>query len=184
MATPRRIFRIYHALGADAETVRDFMQAKGEQVSTTVKNLCARDAGKLLRKWGDEMEEIAGVLDGTHDDPYILESVQTFYWASLYAVVQGSDWEAIGFEGLRRDAATCGVNNLAELRAAVKRLVEAGPEVAKPGKLFLLWWVADGIYRRTVPADQQWSVEQILESDLQEMLKRPYLKPILDRVVD
>jgi phosphoribosyl-ATP pyrophosphohydrolase len=163
MATPRRIFRIYHALGADAETVRDFMLAKGEPVSTTVKNLCDKDADKLLRKWGDEMEEIAGVLDGTHEDPYILEATQTFYWASLYAIVKGLGWDDIGFDEGRRTAPTCGVDNLDELRSNVQRLVGMGPEVAKPSKLFLLWNVADAIYRRQTPAADRWTLEQIMD---------------------
>jgi len=184
MTTPRRIFRIYHALGADAEIVRDFMQAKGEPVSSTVKNLCDKDAAKLLRKWGDEMEEIAGVLDGSHDDPYILEATQTFYWASLYAIVQGLSWEDLGFDLARREARTCGIDDLPALRANVQRLVGLGPAEAKASKLFLLWNVADTIYRRQTPTDTQWSLEQIMEADLQEMRKREYLRPILEKVRD
>lgn len=184
MATPRRIYRIYHALGQDAELVRDFHQAKGEKVPGTVNLLCTRDAGKLLRKWGDEMEEIAGVIEGTHDDPYILESVQTFYWASLYATVQGKAWEDIGFDLLKKELPAAGIVDLVELRTNVKRLVELGPEAAKPAKLFLLWLAADAIYRRSVPPADQWTVEQIMEADLQEMQKREYLKPILDHVRD
>lgn len=179
MASPRRIFQIYHALGAEAELVRDFQQAKGEKVPGTVNLLCVRDAGALLAKWGEEMEELAGVIDGSHDDPYILESSQTFYWASLYAIVQGKSWEDLGFELLRHELPGSGIDGLIELRASVKRLIELGPETAKPAKLFLLWLAADAIYRRTVPAAKQWTIEQIMESDLQEMRKREYLKPLL-----
>lgn len=184
MATPRRIFRIYHALGADAEVVRDFMQAKGDPVSSTVKNLCEKDAGKLLRKWGDEMEELAGVLDGTHEDPYIMEATQTFYWASLYAIVLGQSWEDIGFDLVRRESRTCGVDDMAALCANVKRLIGLGPEGAKPAKLFLLWNVADTFYRRQTPTEDQWSLEELMEYDLQEMKKREYLRPILDKIRD
>lgn len=183
MTTPRRIFRIYHALARDAETVRDFQQARGEKVSGTVNLLIAKDAGKLLRKWGEEMDELCGVLDGSHEDPYIMESTQTFYWGSLYAVVQGCDWEALGFDQVRRDAAGCGISTVPELRNAVERLVAVGP-TAKPAKLFLLWNVADSIYRHQTPADEQRSLAELMAYDLHEMSGRDYLKPIIGRITD
>ena len=184
MTTPRRIYRIYHALGRDAETVRDFQLAMGKEVSGTVKLLLAKDAGKLLHKWGEEMAELCGVLDGSHDDPYIMEATQTFYWGSLYAVVQGLDWESLGFDLLRRDAAGCGLTTVPELLAAVERLVAAGPEVAKPAKLFLLWNAADLIYRRQTPPADQRSLEELMAYDLHEMSGRDYLKPIIAQVTD
>ncbi len=184
MTTPRRIYRIYHALGRDAETVRDFQQAQGKDVSGTVKLLIAKDADKLLRKWGEEMAELCGVLDGSHDDPYIMEATQTFYWGSLYAVVQGLDWEQLGFDQVRRDAATCGIATVPELQSSVERLVGLGPEVAKPAKLFLLWNVADHIYRRQTPADDQRSLSELMAYDLHEMHGRDYLKPIIDQITD
>jgi phosphoribosyl-ATP pyrophosphohydrolase len=184
MTTPRRIFRIYHALGRDAETVRDFQQARGEKVSGTVNLLIAKDSGKLLRKWGEEMAELCGVLDGSHDDPYIMESTQTFYWGSLYAVVQGLDWETLGFEEQRRAAAGCGIGTVPELKTAVERLVAAGSEVAKPAKLFLMWNCADLIYRRQTPAADQRSLAELMAYDLHEMNGRDYLKPIIERIID
>jgi hypothetical protein len=187
MTTPRRIFRIYQALGQDAETVRDFQVAMGKEVSGTVKLLIAKDAGKLLRKWGEEMEELCGVLDGSHDDPYIMEATQTFYWGSLYAVVQGSAWESLGFDQVRRDAATCGITTVEEVRAAVTRLVGLGgegPAAAKPAKLFLLWNVADFIYRRQTPIADQRSLTELMTYDLHEMSGRDYLKPIIERIPD
>jgi phosphoribosyl-ATP pyrophosphohydrolase len=184
MTTPRRIFRIYHALGQDAELVRDFQQARGEKVSGTVNLLIAKDAGKLLRKWGEEMAELCGVLDGSHDDPYIMEATQTFYWGSLYAVVSGLDWEALGFDAVRREAATCGIGTVPELRSAVERLVGIGTPAAKPQKLFLLWNVADAIYRRQTPEGDQRSLAELMAYDLHEMSGRDYLKPIIERVTD
>ena len=183
MASPRRIFRIYQRLAQDAETIRDFQIAKGEQVSGTVKLILSGDRGKLLARWGEEMQEIGGVLQGTHKDPYILEATQCFYWASLYAVTGGVTWEDLGFERLREQAATN--HALADvgmvLEAAAKR-VAAGPEVARPQKLFLLWWAMDSHYRHCRLFPQKWSIEQIMETDLQEMKTRSYLRPILDAV--
>lgn len=184
MTTPRRIFRIYHALGRDAETVRDFQLARGAKVSGTVNQLIAKDAGKLLAKWGEEMAELCGVLDGSHDDPYIMEATQTYYWGSLYAVVQGSDWESLGFEQVRREAMTCGIDDVPELRAAVTRLVGLGPAAAKPAKLFLLWNAADWIYRRQTPETEQRSLAELMAYDLHEMSGRDYLQPIISQVVD
>jgi phosphoribosyl-ATP pyrophosphohydrolase len=183
MTTPRRIYRIYHALGRDCEMIRDFLHATGKR-SGTLDLLCSKDAGKLLRKWGEEMAELCGVLDGSHDDPYIMEATQTYYWGSLYAVVQGLAWEDLDFDGQRRDAPATGITSVAELRPAVERLVGLGPEAAKPGKLFLLWNVADLIYRRQTPPDDQRSINELMAYDLHEMYSREYLKPIIDQVRD
>ena len=79
VATPRRIFRIYHRLGRDAQTVREFQIAAGDKVSGTVEQLIAKDRTKLLARWSEEMAELCGVLDGTHHDPYLMEATQTFY---------------------------------------------------------------------------------------------------------
>lgn len=184
MATPRRIFRIYESLCRDAELVRDFQQAKGEKVSSTVTAMIAKDRAKLLAKWGDEMGELCGVLDGSHDDPYLMEATQTYYWACLYAVTGGATWESVGWNEAPRLAATCGIDTVEELKTAVDRLLALGPDAAKPEKLFLLWLVADRNYRRITPPDKQWSIDQLMEADLQDMKKRPYLHPVLAAVKD
>lgn len=184
MTTPRRIFRIYHALGQDAETVRDFQLARGIKPSGTVAMLIAKDAARLLRKWAEEMGELCGVLDGSHGDPYIMEATQTYYWGSLYAVVQGCDWESLGFDDARREAAASGIGTVPELRAAIARLAELGPQGARPAKLFLLWNVADRIYRRQTPPGAQRSVEELMAYDLNEMRSRDYLLPLIERITD
>jgi phosphoribosyl-ATP pyrophosphohydrolase len=181
MATPRRIFRIYAQAAIDAETIRDFLQAKGEK-SGTVNLLCQRDAAKLRAKWGEEMHELCGVLDGSHDDSYLMESTQTFYWACLYAGVMGATWEDIGFGERLVQGATCGIGSIPELRTAVDRLV--GTAEAKPEKLFLLWCVADNLYRRQTPAADQWSIEQLMEADFQEMKTRGWMAPLLTMIPD
>ena len=182
MASVRRIFRIYAQAAIDAETIRDFQQAQGEKVSGTVELLCQRDPAKLLARWGEEMHELCGVLDGTHQDSYLMEATQTWYWASLYAAVRGATWETLAFEDVRRMGATCGINSVPELRVAVDRLL-AVPE-AKADKPFLLWCVADHLYRLQTPADQQWSLDQLMEADFQEMKKRPWMAPLLTFIKD
>lgn len=182
MATPRRIYSVYKKLCENATTVRDFQVAAGEKVSGTVGLLIANDRGKMLSRWGEEMVELTGVLTGEHDDPYILESMQAFYWACLYAVSGGVEWESLRFLDLRQQTVGCRIESSEELAVQAKRLVTLGPGVAKPEKLFLLWWVADSLYRAQTLPDNQWSVETIMETDLQEMKKRPYLAPILAMV--
>jgi len=183
MATPRRIYSIYLRLAENAELVRDFAQAKGDKVSGTVTLLLSGDRAKPLARWAEEMAELCGVLDGSHDDSYLMESTQTFYWASLYAAMARTPWENLRFDEQRRAAATAGFSTVSELRAAVTRLAGLGPEQAKPEKLFLLWNVADHLYRTHKPSDEQWSLEQLMEADLQDMKKRAYLAPILNEVV-
>ena len=182
MATPRRIFRIYSQAAIDAEVIREFQQAQGEKVSGTVNLLCQRDAAKLLAKWGEEMDELCGVLDGSHDDPYIMESTQTFYWGCLYSGVVGVTWDQLGFDALRHQAATCGISTVPELKTAVERLI-ATPD-AKPEKLFLLWNVADHLYRAKTPADEQRSLEELMDYDLHEMRSRPWMAPLLKLITD
>ena len=184
MATPRRIYRIYHALHANVGELSDFLVAKGEPLPGTVKMLLKGDAAKLLARWGEEMEELCGVLDRSHDDPYTMESTQTFYWASLFSAVRGATWDDLKFDDNRRAAVNCGIASIPELKAAVQRVVAAGPDVVKPEKLFLLWNVADLTYRRITPAEDQFTLEQVLECDLYEMTKREYLKPILAMIAD
>jgi phosphoribosyl-ATP pyrophosphohydrolase len=182
MASPSRIYRIYLALAADAATVRDFQQANGEKVSGTVNLLCSGDRAKPLARWGEEMHELCGVLAGTHDDSYLMEATQTFYWGSLYAAMAGTTWEQLRFEEGRRTAATCGIASPSELEASVDRLVSQGVEFARPDKVFLLWNVADHLYRTRTRAEDQWSLEQLMEADLQDMKKRTYLEPILRQI--
>ena len=180
MAKPARIYRIYRAIRDNAAELQDFIQAMGQK-SGTVSILCAGDPLKPLKRWGEEMGELCGVLDGTHDDSYLMEAQQTFYWASLYGALKGADWDGIGFEQARIDASA--IDGTESLRAAVDRLVAMGTE-APPAKLFLCWQAGDRIYRRSTPPDKQWSVEQILESDYQEMCKKTYLEPLLRMVRD
>lgn len=184
MATPRRIYRIYLRLAESAELVRDFSQAQGEKVSGTVNLLLSGDRAKPLARWGEEMAELCGVLDGSHDDSYLMESTQTFYWASLYAAMQRTPWEALRFDENRRAAATAGIATVPELRAAVTRLTALGAEQAKPEKLFLLWNVADHLYRTQKSSDEQWSIDQLMEADFQDMKKRAYLAPILREITE
>ena len=182
MASPRRIYRIYAQLGADAELVREFQLANGEKPSGTVDLLFRKDAAKTLARWAEEMDELCGVLDGTHDDPFVMEATQTFYWASLYGACSGATWDDLDFDANRRTAVTVGIGSPDELRAAATRLAALGPGQAKPAKLFLLWNVADHLYRKKTPPEQQRSLDEIMEIDLHEMRKRPYLAPILKMI--
>ena len=105
MATPRRVFTIYQKLAEDAETVRDFQVAQGEKVSGTVNLLLSGNRDKLLQRWGEEMAELCGVLDGTHDDSYLMECTQCFYWGSLFAVTGGLSFDDLDLVNLMQQAA-------------------------------------------------------------------------------
>ena len=89
-----------------------------------------------------------------------------------------------GFDATRREAMTCGIDGVPELRAAVSRLVALGPAAAKPAKLFLLWNAADWIYRRQTPEAEQRSLAELMAYDLHEMSSRDYLQPIIAQVAD
>jgi len=166
MASPARIFAVYQCLSQQAETVRDFQLAAGDQVSGTVQMLLAGQRDRFLERWVEEMQELCDVLEGRHDDPYIVEATQCFYWASLFAVSGDADWVAIDFDALRRQVPATRIDGTDQLMAACRRLAELGPERAKPSKLFMLWLVADGLYRGRTAAGRQWSLEEIMEYDL------------------
>lgn len=181
MATPRRIFEVYRRLHAQAAALRDAQQATGGKVSGTVTLLLAGDRAKLLARWRDELQEMAEVVAGLHDDPYILESTQCYYWLCLYAVCSGASWDDLDWEGQRQAAARAQVLDLAQLLGHADRLVAMG-DAAKPSKLAMLWWVVDGFYRSATLPEQQWTVDQLMEYDWQDMRKRDYLAPILAQV--
>lgn len=182
MASPKRVFHIYQQLKQDAQQIHDFQLAAGEKVSGTVKLMIKGDADWLLQRWGEEMHELCGVLDGTHDDPYIMEATQTWYWASCFAVVRGATWEDIDFDELRLQAPKISIPDAGQLHANVDRLVALGGGQAKPEKLFLFWCVADTLYRQITKPELQRSIEEIMEVDLQDMKKRKYLLPVLEQV--
>ena len=179
MASPQRVFTIYQRLAAEAETIRDFQVAKGEKVSGTVNLLIKGDRNKLLKRWGEEMAELCGVLDGTHDDSYLMECTQVFYWGSLYAVTGGITWDKLPLVDLMQQAALHpSLATPGEVLPQAKRLVELG-DTAKPEKCFLMWAACDAIYRRQTPPEDQWSMEQLMEADLQDMKTRTYLQPLI-----
>lgn len=183
MAELADIFRVYDELNTHAEEVREHCLAKGERVSGTVELLRAGDRDKLLRRWGEEMAELCGVLDGSHDDPYIMEATQCFYWACLYAVSAGETWESLGFAQLRDQARFSRIDTPARLHNVVEQVVARGSEHVAPSKLFLLWHVADQLYRDQTSQEQQRSHQELAAYDLADMRKRWYLAPILDRVL-
>ncbi len=182
MTSPKRIFSIYAYLCEHAEEVRDFQIANGEKVSGTVNLLIEKDREKLLRRFGEEMEEICGVLDGSHNDPYILEATQCYYWASLFTVTGGFGWDDIDFFNLRRDLDKAAIESPAALNETVNRLVALGADAVKPQKLFMLWLIADRLYREIKLRDDQFSIDQIMAADLADMNKRTYLQPVLKAV--
>ena len=182
MASPRRVFSIYQQLKQDAQIIYDFQTAAGDKVSGTVKLMLSGDADLLLRRWGEEMHELCGVIEGTHNDPYIMEATQTWYWASCFAAVRGTTWEDLNFNELRMQAAKASIPDVGQLRSNVDRLVGLGGSAAKVEKVFLLWCVADVLYRQATPPERQRSMEEIMEVDLQDMKKRSYLAPVLAKV--
>ena len=184
MASPKRIFNIYQQLKVDAQSIHDFQVAAGEKVSGTVKLMLKGDAQWLLERWGEEMHEVCGVLDGTHDDPYIMEATQTFYWASCFAAVRGASWEDIDFPSLRLQGPKISIPDPGQLHTNIDRLVALGAEHIKPQKLFLFWCVADTLYRQVTKPELQRSLEEIMEVDLQDMKKRKYLLPVIEQVLE
>lgn len=184
MATPRRIFRIYQAVSVQAERINKEKAAAGEPIPSTIKLLLERDAGKLLGRWGEEMAELCGVIDGSHQDPYILEATQVFYWASLYTIVRKVDWDGVDFDRQRRTAASIGIASIPELIAAVEETVRSGSDTAAPTRMFQLWNVAEVLHRRLRPGVPQPSLEQVMDYDLDEMSQRAYLQPFLQRIAD
>lgn len=183
MASPEAIFTVYDLLAESAQTIRDFQVAKGEKVSGTVNLILKGDRAKLLARWLDEMEELVGVLNGVHDDPYIVESTQCFYWASVFTVTGGLSWADIEFEAMRQKAATeQTLQDPNMIISQAQRLAAMEPDQVKPAKLFLLWWAADNVYRHSDRFKDRWEVDQIMEYDLQDMKKREYLQPILKQL--
>lgn len=181
--TPEQIYAVYEMMFKEAAQIRDFQIAQGEKVSGTVNMLLKGDRSKFLKRWADEMEEVAGVLDGSHDDPYTLESTQVFYWASLYAVSGGVSWSELDFEGAARmDSVSYGLDAPGLLASQSKRVAEVDVESVPARKLFAFWWAAHSIYRKTTPEDQQFTIAQLMAYEWHQFTQRSYLSPILKKI--
>jgi len=181
MSVAAKLYAVYQTIARDAQAIRESQLTAGEEVSGTVQRFIDGDAEFILHRWGEEMGELCGVIAGTHKDPYILEATQVFYWSCCYGVVRGATWEEIDFDRQYLEAPRLGIDIVDRLIDVVERLVAMGAD-AKPSKLFLLFSVADTLYRQKTPAANQRTLAEILEVDLQEMRKRPYLASILEEV--
>ena len=115
MASAERIFGIYEYLYAHAADVRDFQVAAGEKVSGTVNLMLGGNREKMLQRWGEEMGEMCGVIDGSHKDPYMMEATQCFYWGSLFYVMGGIGWADIDFNNIRLQVGQCNIETPAQL---------------------------------------------------------------------
>ncbi len=178
MADAETLYEVCRELGRQAATIRDVEVAAGRPPSTTIEHLVAGDPAAALIRWGEEMYELTGVLNGTHDHPYIMEAAQVWHWACLHAVLHGAAWSELDVTACLLRAPTLRLDDTNRLLDVVDRLVALGAE-APPAKPFLLWFVAGYLYRQQTPHDRQWSQEQILEVDRQEMIKQAYMRPIL-----
>jgi hypothetical protein len=166
-----RVYAIYRELARQAPAIRAAAEADGEAVSGTIQLLTNGDRAKPLARWAEEMAELEGVLDGSHDDPYALEATQCFYWASLYAALGGADWRAL--DPFARPALPG-----TALAAAAQQVAAAGSS-ADASPLFGLWLAAYRRYRATPRFAPHAELDAILAEDLAEMATRAYLRPIL-----
>jgi phosphoribosyl-AMP cyclohydrolase len=147
-------------------------------VSTTSARLRdpnAQFAGRIA----DELDELAGVLDGTHAhaDPradLLLEASQIVYWVVLTAVNAGLSWPALSLTDALAPAMPEPANEVAlRLHAASSGWRAAPPD---PGTLAAHLRSA---LRLTAAACAARDVDPVeaLERDLSERRDRPYLAP-------
>lgn len=167
-----RVYRIYRELARRAPAIRAASEGAGEPVSGTIRLLTSGDRNKPLARWVEEMAELEGVLDGSHDDPFSLEATQCFYWASLYAAMAGADWGELD-PFARQPVPGSALSQSARSLAAT---------AATPAKLFGLWLAAYRRYQAEPRFAPHLTVDAIMAEDLAEMATRPYLVPILAEV--
>jgi phosphoribosyl-AMP cyclohydrolase len=134
------------------------------------------DAGARI---GDELRELAGVLDGSHRhaDPksdLCLEASQVIYWVLLQALRHGVTWAK-----LRPDRALT-VDDVKPDQNAIARLLRAEAEFWTQGATGDdIAAVAHGTLALTALACRGVGLDPLdaVESDLVELRSRPYLAP-------
>ncbi len=70
------------------------------RVSTTSRLLREADLAQLARRVRDELDELRGVIDGTHGhghgrDDVVLEAYQSLYWLTVLAVAAGDTYDDV-----------------------------------------------------------------------------------------
>jgi phosphoribosyl-AMP cyclohydrolase/phosphoribosyl-ATP pyrophosphohydrolase len=158
--------------------------ALSEQDLTAVSGtsrLLRADEDRVSERLADELEELAGVLDGSHrhgvfSEDVALEATQCLYWAALSGVRQGmnaGDFGAMLAEPGQSTAEHSG--SLADdLRATAARIRQVG---ANPDAL------ADSLplLARAV-AEANTTIADLVDRDTAEMRGRPYLADYFARV--
>ncbi|MCA9833459.1 MAG: phosphoribosyl-AMP cyclohydrolase [Thermomicrobiales bacterium] len=146
-------------------------------VSTTSRLLRSSDAS-VLPRIQDELQELAGVLDGTHmhqdqREDALLEASQCAYWIVIECLLQG-----IGYEAVRPDRAldvpeaTVGaITASLVLRAEALSLEQITAGTA----MHLLRMIAEAV--RTLDIDPR----AVIERDLAELQGKPYLAEFFAR---
>ncbi|MGH2535192.1 MAG: phosphoribosyl-AMP cyclohydrolase [Thermomicrobiales bacterium] len=140
-----------------------------------------RSGSSTLERIGDELAELAGVLDGshTHDDrdaDVVLEGSQLLYWIAVGAVARGFTWD-----DLRLDRALAtGADNVTAASCARLLLAEAkrwrADQTTTPEELHA---VTALVAQASRSADV--SPQRLIEADLADLRGRPYLSPYFER---
>lgn len=78
----------------------EFLRVNNLEVVSTTSRLLRRDDDRVSARVGDELRELAGVLDGTHQHQgrgadVALEAGQILYWLTLSAVRASCQWDDV-----------------------------------------------------------------------------------------
>lgn len=145
--------------------------------SGTSKQLRSLDTS-VVNRIQDELQELAGVLDGTHihtnqRDDAILEATQCCYWIALESIKQGLTWEQIRPDRALDvlEASVDGNTASLVLRAEAMAITEISAGVA--AHLFQV--VAESV--RVLGIDPR----ELIEADVRELQSRPYLSAYFAR---
>jgi len=145
-------------------------------VSSTCRRLQSTDPRSEIRV-GEELRELAGVLDGSHrhgdhKNDVILEGSQVLYWAVVTAVHSGIPWNRLRPDrALMTTEASLTTDSVAKvLRGEAKQWADSGPSLPLDARLH-------AVVALVAEAARSAGVEPaaLIEHDLKDLQSKPHL---------
>ncbi len=148
-----------------------------ESVSGTSRRLRA-EHDEVTARLADELNELAGVLDGSHRhrsfaDDIALEATQCLYWAALVALRSGIDGEAFGNWVLNQTSGDMSRTFDSEKRASLLRNLGAA---VRSNAAAAVEWLPEVVAAVSAAAARGGhDVPSLIAADLDDLGSRPYL---------
>ena len=147
----------YELLAAAADELLDFAVAKGTPRPAVLDLLAAGDPASALAAWAEAVTGLSRTLATGAGDPYLVASARILGGCCAHAVLRCAAWEELAVAEQYRRGPAAGMDDPGGLPELCERLVSLAEP--PPAKLFLIWGIADAVYRKRTPVVKQRPVE-------------------------